>query len=279
MQSNHHTHTIYSDGYAEPEEYVLSALNSGLDILGFSEHSPLPFQNPFSFKRENKEEYLRKINALKEKYSGAISIFCAMEMDYIPGVSEPFSEISKEFNLDYSIGSVHLVKPDHPDKLWFTDGPDFKIYDEGLNTLFDGDIKRAVTTYYSQVNEMIEKERFDIIGHFDKIKMHNRNRFFHESEKWYADLLHETINLIAEKDLIVEVNTRGIYKKRSETTYPGPESLKILKEKNVRVMINSDAHQPHEIILAYEQAEELLESAGYKSTCHFISNEWHEVSL
>ena len=277
MRSNHHTHTLYSDGHAEPEEYVKSALDSKVEILGFSEHSPLPFDNPFSFKREKKDEYLSLISLMKNRYSDRIRLYCAMECDYIPGISEPFIKTSEEYNLDYVIGSVHLVKSENADNLWFTDGPDYRTYDEGLYNLFGGDIHKAVKTYYDQVNEMILNENFEIIGHFDKIKMHNRNRFFLESEKWYTDLVNETINLIAEKELIVEVNTRGIYKKRSETTYPGLESLKILKEKNVRVMVNSDAHQPHELILAYENATDLLEASGYKATCHFIDNEWQEV--
>jgi histidinol-phosphatase (PHP family) len=279
MLSNHHTHTLYSDGHADPEEYVKSAIELKLEILGFSEHSPLPFANPFSFRQERRDEYLQKINLLKSQYADKIRIYCAMECDYIPGVSEPFVKTSDEFTLDYVIGSVHLVKPDNSEILWFTDGPDYKTYDEGLSNLFAGDIKNAVRTYYRQINSMIENEVFDVIGHFDKIKMHNRDRFFLESEKWYTDLLYETIDLIAEKDLIVEVNTRGIYKKRSETTYPGHDSLKILKAKNVRVMINSDAHQPHELLMSYDVAQGILDAAGYKASCHFIENEWQEIAL
>lgn len=279
MLSNHHTHTIYSDGHARPDDYAKFAVHCKLDILGFSEHSPLPFDNPFSFNREKKTEYLKQIHNLKADYSDKIRIYCAMEMDYIPGISEPFAQTAEEFGLDYSIGSVHLVKPDDSDILWFTDGPDYKTYDEGLNKLFGGDIKEAVRAYYRQINGMIENEVFDVIGHFDKIKMHNRSRFFLETEKWYTDLVNETINLIAEKNLIVEVNTRGIYKGRSETTYPGIESLKTLKEKNVRIMINSDAHQPHELVLAYNIAEELVQSAGYKSSCHYLDHEWMEIRI
>lgn len=279
MLSNHHTHTLYSDGHAEPEEYIKSAVNLGVEILGFSEHSPLPFANPFSFKQERKEEYIQKISQLKKQYADTVRIYRSMEMDFIPGISASFARLSEEFRLDYAIGSVHLVKPDNSDKLWFTDGPDYKTYDEGLNNLFSGDIQKAVRTYYRQINGMIENEVFDVIGHFDKIKMHNRNRFFLESEEWYTDLVNETINLIAERNLIVEVNTRGIYKKRSETTYPGVESLKTLREKNVRVMINSDAHQPHELLMSYDVALGILKEAGYKASCHFIENEWQEVAL
>ncbi len=274
MLTNHHTHSLYSDGSSQPEEYVLSAIEKGFNLLGFTEHSPLPFENTFSFKKENKEEYIALMNSLKQKYSGQIAIYSGMEMDYIPGMSENFSKVKAEYKLDYLIGSVHLVRPADKDELWFTDGPDYKTYDKGLNELFGADIKKAVTTYYNQLNEMIETQQFDIIGHFDKIKMHNRNRFFKEDELWYKDLINETLALIQDRDIIVEVNTRGIYKQRSETTYPGLDILKQIKEMRIPVMLNSDAHKHHEIDGEFEYGFSLLKEAGINEVVYFKGNGW-----
>jgi histidinol-phosphatase (PHP family) len=65
MLTNHHTHSLYSDGSSQPEDYITTAIEKGFNLLGFTEHSPLPFENTFSFKKENKEEYLSLMNALK----------------------------------------------------------------------------------------------------------------------------------------------------------------------------------------------------------------------
>ena len=274
MLTNHHTHSLYSDGSSQPEEYVLKAIEKGFDLLGFTEHSPLPFENPFSFRKENKDEYTALLKTLKHKYSGQIAVYTGMEMDYIPGESENFSKTKSEYKLDYLIGSVHLIRPENTDELWFTDGPDYRTYDQGLNELFRGDIKKAVTTYYRQINEMIETQQFDIIGHFDKIKMHNHDRFFREDESWYTDLVNETLSLIQDRDIIVEINTRGIYKKRSETTYPGLNILKQIRQMRIPVMVNSDAHQPHELDAAFENAYALLKEAGIDETVYFSGNGW-----
>jgi histidinol-phosphatase (PHP family) len=247
MLTNHHTHSLYSDGSSLPEEYIKAAIEKGFNLLGFTEHSPLPFENTFSFKNENKEEYIALMISLKQKYSGQIAVYSGMEMDYIPGMSENFAKVKADYKLDYLIGSVHLVRPENNDELWFTDGPDYRTYDQGLNELFSGDIRKAVTTYYNQINEMIENQHFEIIGHFDKIKMHNHDRFFTEDEAWYKDLVNETLALIQDRDIIVEVNTRGIYKQRSETTYPGLRILKQIKAMRIPVMVNSDAHKIHEL--------------------------------
>ncbi len=274
MLTNHHTHSLYSDGSSQPEEYIFAAIEKGFNLLGFTEHSPLPFENNFSFKKENKEEYIALINTLKQKYSGQISVYSGMEMDYIPGVSENFSKVKAEYKLDYLIGSVHLVKPENNDELWFTDGPDYRTYDKGLNELFAGDIRKAVTTYFNQLNEMIETQHFDIIGHFDKIKMHNRDRFFKEAESWYMSLVKETLLLIQDRDIIVEINTRGIYKQRSETTYPGIEILKQIKAMHIPVIVNSDAHKPHEIDGEFEYGFSLLKEAGIDEVVYFKGNGW-----
>jgi histidinol-phosphatase (PHP family) len=274
MLTNHHTHTLYSDGSSQPEEYIIAAIEKGFNLLGFTEHSPLPFETPFSFRKENKAEYIALMQNLKQKYNSQIAVFSGMEMDYIPGMSEAFSKTKHKYNLDYLIGSVHLVRPENSDELWFTDGPDYRTYDQGLNDLFGGDIKKAVTTYYKQLNEMIETQHFDIIGHFDKIKMHNNGRFFTEDEIWYRDLVNETLQLIQDRDIIVEVNTRGIYKQRSDTTYPGLEILKQIKTMRIPVMVNSDAHKPHELDLAYDQGISLLIEAGIDEVVYFKGNGW-----
>ncbi len=279
MRFNHHTHSLYSDGSSQPEEYITEAIAKGFHILGFTEHSPLPFENSFSFRKENKDEYIALMQNLKQKYNSQIAVYSGMEMDYIPGMSENFGKIKAEYKLDYLIGSVHLVRPENNSELWFTDGPNYETYDKGLNELFAGDIKKAVTRYYHQLNEMIENQHIDIIGHFDKIKMHNRDRFFTEDESWYVSLVSETLDLLQDRDIIVEVNTRGIYKQRSETTYPGLDILKQIKSLRIPVMVNSDAHKPHELDLAFEQAYSLLKEAGIDEVVYFKGNGWAFESL
>lgn len=278
MLFNYHTHTRFSDGTGEPEIFVKQALDLGFAALGFSEHSPLPFENTFALSANELDEYSTTIRGLASQYSGQIKIWLGMEMDFIPGLSEDFASVAEKCGLDYTIGSVHLVVTPSGE-LWFIDGPLPEIYDDGLTALFGGDIKKAVTTYYHQLNMMIETQKPDIIGHMDKIKMHNRERYFRENEPWYRDLVNETLGLIAENDSIVEVNTRGIYKKRSATTYPGLEILKQLKKLGVRITLSSDAHKAHELNGAFDRARQLLGEAGIKEIAFYTGHGWEQTSL
>jgi histidinol-phosphatase (PHP family) len=275
---NLHTHSNFSDGKANAEDVVLEAINQGLEVLGFSDHSPVPFENSFAIKNNEVHNYISTIKSLKEKYQDKIDIYCSMEMDFIPGIVNDFKKTKEELGLDYLIGSVHLVGND-VEKLWFIDGSKVETYDEGLNNFYNGDIKKGVKTFFYQYNEMIETEVFDIVGHFDKIKMHNRDRYFLEEDKWYRDLLLETLTLIKEKSLIVEVNTRGIYKKRSSDFYPSTWILPIMREMNIPVVISSDAHLPNELTLCFKQAEEALKTAGYKETMCFKNGTFNGIGL
>lgn len=275
---NLHTHSNFSDGKSDPEEVVLEAIKQGLKVLGFSDHSPVPFENSFAIKDDEIQNYIRTIKSLKEKHKDLIDIYCSMEMDFIPGIVKDFKKTKESLGLDYLIGSVHLVGND-VDRLWFIDGSKYETYDEGLFNYYDGDIKKGVKAFFYQYNEMIEAEEFDIVGHFDKIKMHNRNRYFSEEDKWYRDYLMETLTLIKEKSLIVEVNTRGIYKKRHDDFYPSSWILPIMNHMDIPVIISSDSHKSEEITLCFKEAEEALRSAGYKNTICFKDGRWVEVAF
>lgn len=277
---NYHTHSSYSDGSNSPEDYIIEALNQKFKGIGFSEHSVLPFANEFALQPDYEINYCDEISRLKEKYKGELEVLMALEADYIPGLNESFAELKERLSLDYIIGSVHLVG-NFPkrDQLWFIDGPKYEIYDEGINRVFEGNARKAVTAYWHQVNHMIENEEFDIIGHLDKIKMHNKNRWFEEDETWYQSLVDETIDLIAQKDLLVEINTRGIYKKRSNDLFPNKEIMRKLNKKSVRIVLSSDAHHPSEISLGFMEALDTIKECGYSNLWVYSDLSWVETPI
>lgn len=280
---NFHQHSVFSDGSDILDNYVLKAIEMGFSAIGFSEHSPLSFENPFSLRSADVNEYVNSIDRLKAKYENHIKIYRALEMDYIPGLSTDFNEWKRVCNTDYLIGSVHLVMPCNfapvKENLWFTDGPKYETYDKGLNKFFDGDIKSAVKTFYNQTNQMIETQEFDVLGHMDKIKMHNQNRYFTEDESWYQKLVDECLDLVKQKEIIVEVNTRGIYKKRSDKLFPDDLVLRKVKKMNIPVLISSDAHHPSELNLGFKDAETKLKETGFSEVMFFEKDKWVAVPI
>ncbi|MBO7647171.1 MAG: histidinol-phosphatase [Bacteroidales bacterium] len=265
--NNYHTHSLYCDGKDLLPLYVQEAEQKHFTQLGFSSHAPLPFDNNFSIKMERIPEYTAEIESLQT--STHVTLLKSLECDFVPGISYPFTELKENHHLDYIIGGVHLVRPANNDELWFIDGPKREIYDEGLDKLFDHNIKRAVTTFWEQTFEMIETQPMDIIAHVDKIKMHNQHRFFQEDEQWYRVLADKALQLIKSHGIIMEVNTRGLYKKRCDSLYPSVEMLLKARKMDIPVVISSDAHQAKEIDLLFEEAYEVLRQCGYEQLMRF----------
>lgn len=283
MISNYHTHSRYCDGKGEPREYVEYAIAHGFSALGFSGHGPLPYRNRFSIKQDDYLSYCNEIRALQAEYDGKLEIKLGLEIDYIPGIQEDFHPLVEKGGLDYSIGSVHLVTP--PDKeetlrdtinrpdnayfkatdwLWYIDGGDPTPYDEGLKKHFNGDIHNAVKAFFFQNNAMIERNSPTIVGHIDKVVMHNRGRYFDMADHWFKDLLYETLQLIKEYECICEINTRGLYKGRHTDYYPSKETIIYMNSLNIPVMVGTDAHQPTDLT-QFMGANEFLKEVGYKN--------------
>jgi histidinol-phosphatase (PHP family) len=272
-------HSRFSDGKGEPSEFLQKALAQGMFSLGFSEHAPLEFPNSFALKSDEALAYVQAINELKQEYAGSVDVFCGLEMDYIPGITEDFSKVKQQYGLDFLIGSVHLVANEDQGSLWFIDGALSEIYDAGLKGIFGNDIRKAVSAFYHQTNEMIQTQEFDILGHFDKIKMHNKGRFFKEEESWYRNLVSETIRLIAEKGIIVEVNTRGIYKKRADSLFPGIEVLKEAREYNIPLTLSSDAHNSDEMAACFPETLRQLDEAGIRELWYLTAAGWTAMAV
>jgi len=258
-----HNHTTYCDGKNTVSEMIQAAIDTGLTHFGLSGHAPVPFTNKWSIPSDEKvAAYFDEIAAFKTIETDT-KIFGGLEADYIPGMSQQFSYWRNHFPCDFLIGSVHLVE--NNGRLWFIDGP-AEGYDQGLNDIFGGDIRAAVKAFYRQSCEMIEKEQPDVLGHCDKVLMHNRGRFFSFDDPFHLNLLKETLLLAAEKNIIVEINTRGIYRQLHTDYYPGKYIFSFLKENNIHVMISADAHMTDQISGEFVQLQKDMIAAGLCET-------------
>ncbi len=269
IRSNYHTHTRYSDGKGEPTDFIEHAIKLGFSHLGFSDHAPVTFDNPWGLKWNEVGTYVRDIEKTKERYRTTINIYRALEIDYIPKVSFPFSFFRSGAAIDYTIGAVHLVH--HPARraLWFINGSREEEFIDGLRDIFDNDTDYAVGCFYRQQIEMIQTERPDIIAHFDKIKMHNKGRYFDDESPMVREWQKELLKVIKAAGTVVEVNTRGIYKGRCDELYPSDRLIRACVKAGIPLMLSSDAHKPEEIDGYFSEARLMLRDAGVRKLVFF----------
>ena len=252
-KTDYHIHTNYSDGKANPEEYIMQAISNGIKEIGFSEHLNLLLDNQEGCMDPGKvPEYLSHIGRLKRTISG-IKIKTALEVDYSPGKEEEIYKFINKFDLDYVIGSVHYLGE--------------KTVDNVSDFYVNKDIDELFETYFECVNQAVASGLFDIIAHCDLIRIYNfkpsRN-----PEHLYRKLAEK----MRIHDVALEVNTNGRNKPLGDF-YPDRRYLKIFCEENIPVCVNSDAHFPLRVGQFFDEAYMLLKDAGFKEMAVFNKRE------
>lgn len=275
-----HTHSHFCDGKAHMEDVCKKAAELGLSALGFSSHAPVPFSTKWAMKFEDVLQYRKAIERFRGEYKNHMNIYAALEADYIPlGKSINYDTWRQMLELDYIIGSVHLVmNPEHTDDLWFLDGPS-ENYEKGINECFKGDVKKAVTQYYYQIQEMVKTQKPDVIAHIDKVIMNNKGRFFSEEDTWYHEVVEQTLQIIAHTGTIIEVNTRGIYRGKYHTFFPSEKIIKRCIELDIPLTVSVDAHHPDELISEFDSAIDVIKQAGGKAVSYFNKGQWEQLPI
>nr|WP_312575904.1 histidinol-phosphatase [Sedimentibacter sp.] len=272
--TNLHTHTKYCDGKCSAEDMIISAINSNMQSIGISTHGPTPIISDWNIKKSEVEKYINEILALKEKYEGTINVYLGMEIDYIPDIG--FDEYTKKLinRLDYYIGSVHYLGRFKSGVMWTVDYNLDELL-RGIDESFNGDARKAVETYYDYIGQMALEYNPPIIGHFDLFKKNNKdNILFNENDKWYIDAIEKCLKKISGTSCIVEINTGGIARGYTKEQYPSAFIIKMLKEKNIPVIINSDAHSTEDITCKFEEMYKLVYGLGIERTSYLTKNGW-----
>lgn len=126
---------------------------------------------------------------------------------------------------------------------------------------------------------MIETQKPDVLGHMDKIKMHNKERLFAKKDKWYQDLVDACLLSAKRNNVVIEINTRGLYKGRCKELFPSPYIAHKAQKLGIPLMLNSDAHHPEELNGAFDQAMLSLKTAGITSLVEYTSEGWKTIPL
>lgn len=279
LKTNYHTHSKWSDGKYNPEKTVLKAIELGYDIIGFSDHSPVPFKSEWNMKYENLLKYIADINQLKIKYKGQIKIFLGLEADFIEGIS--YIKHFDHLGLDYTIGGCHYHSDTFSDGTIFNVDDSDEIFQKGLTEIYNNDIKLLVKAYYDAVNKMLETDKPDVISHIDLVEKFNKNhKYFDSKADWYQEIVDKTLGVVKKSACIVELNSRSLYKGLLDDFSPKITILKKMAELNIPVTISLDAHKPEELVDVYwEKSIQNLKSAGYKEMMFLDEKGWQAQNI
>lgn len=274
--TNYHSHCSFCDGRAPFEEFVKEAITQGFYSYGVSSHAPLPFPTQWTMEWEQMEAYLDEFKNLRSKYADEIELYVGLEIDYLNEESNPSVARFTELPLDYRIGSVHLLYDAAGEVVDIDCSP--AVFKERVDRHFNGDVLRVVRMYFDRLFRMVELGGFDVLGHADK--MHYNASCYHPGlldEPWYEALMKDYFSLVASRGYLVEINTKAY--DSLGTFYPNSRYWELMKEYQIKILVNSDAHYPERINAGRMEALRLLQAKGFATVAELHQGSWREVPI
>ncbi len=264
-----HTHTIGFDGKNTSAEMIAAARDKDFKTIGISNHFIVHpeikrtkmfgaamargysamYNNSFDEALAKFLPHYEELRRLQTE-NPDMRILCGMEVDYFPTNEwcDGFARVCEMLKPDYLIGSAHFVE---------YGGTVCNVHDIAVvdSQARDDMLKR----YWLNVQRLAQTGMFNWLAHLDLPK----KKKLGEQAKW-DDLKKETIGIIANAGIPVEINTSG-YKIGTGQPYPGPKIIEMLAEHNVPVLFSDDAHDIGRIGRDFGQAYLQARAKGIKN--------------
>lgn len=274
--TNYHSHTTYCDARTDINEFIAIAVWMGYTSYGVSPHSPIKLPTHCNMRIDRVEDYIAEMNRLKARYAHKIELYTGMEIDYIDDDWCASSVYFQNLPLDYRIAGVHY--------LMGVNGAFVEVdcsatrFKEVIDSHFGGNIEALIEAYYKAMNRTVQLGGYDFIAHPDKISKNceTLSRGI-TSSSWYNSLFMNFIQGAATHNRMLEINTKSI--NTGGWIFPNSNKFKLLKELNIDIVVNSDAHLPRNINIGYNTVNSLLKGAGYTSTKQIKNGAWIDNPL
>ena len=227
VSANYHTHTERCKHARGAErEYIESAIAHGFSVLGFSDHTPQPydsgFVSPIRMNMSQLDGYVDTLRALREEYADRIEIRIGLEAEYFPDRFDTLMSEVRKREIDYLILGQHYV----PDE-------EYGFYAGSVNYS-----EEALSDYVDEVMEALDTGEFMYLAHPDLIH-------FSGPEDVYLSHMKRLCEYARENDVLLELNALGFLTNR---WYPSESFFRLAKETGCRFIYGCDAHSPDQVI-------------------------------
>lgn len=259
MKVDLHNHTtLCNHAEGSIEQYIEKAIQSKIKYFGFADHAPMNFDPKYRMSFQEMQSYEKAILKAKEKYQDKINILLGYEVDYL---ENHIDERVLNADVDYLIGSVHFLDG------WGFDNPEFIGDYETKN------IDEIWRLYFKKIEQMAQTNFFDIVGHFDLIKVF---KFMPKTD--IKELAYNALKAIKAADMALEINMAG-YRKPIAEAYPSLDILTLAYQLNIDITFASDAHKPEQIAMFSKEVVALAKQVGYTQCVIFHKRKKEYINL
>lgn len=262
MRIDLHNHTtLCHHASGSMDEYITKAIDLGIDIYGFSCHSPMDFDPSYRMKLEELPLYCQMVEKIQNKYKNKIEILLGLEVDFIDTREDLLKKEIFQYPFDYLIGSVHFLGD------WGFDNPEF------MGEYAKRNIQECWEKYLYSITKMAKSGLFQIVGHFDLLKI-----FGYIPTQKCHQYIQKTLEVIKNHEMILEINASGLRKPIQEQ-YPSIEILTMAKKIGVQITFGSDSHSVEQVGFGYEKCLKIAKDTGYSQAVYFKNKVPHYIAI
>jgi histidinol-phosphatase (PHP family) len=249
------------------EEIIQLYIEKQFSWVGITEHTPVIIEESLYYPDEKESsltprlilerfgDYMQECRRLQKKYQDTIHIFSAMEIETYTGYEQFVPYLISRFQPDYIVGSVHFV-----DDIGFDYSPSF--YEKAVQTV--GDIDELYCRYFDQQYEMIRILEPSVVGHFDLIRIFDREYKSRLLKPQILKKIERNLKLIRKLDLIMDLNLCPMYK-GAEEPYISRSILKLARDLDIAVIPGDDSHGLNTVGNYLNEGIKILSNLGFNT--------------
>ena len=245
LSGDHHVHTrLCNHASGEMEDYVVAAINRGLQSITFLEHLECGILSSYRtwLTEEDFNEYFRQGRMLQILYGDQITIRLGVEVGYNPSAVDQLTTMLSRFPFDHVGLSYH----------YFFDGNRhlnmLSRRRKNIEALAAAGIDKVLDEYFTGLCRACNDIQCDKVCHLDAALRHMPG-FSLKENNWKQ--IEQLLGLMLKKKIGLEVNTSG-FELRS-LPFPSPKIIQRAAQLNIQTIAGSDAHRPDQVGRHFDQ--------------------------
>lgn len=255
---DYHVHSSYS-GETPDRAQIHAAVHFGLKELCFVDRLDIDYPDACGSERDYELDipaFLQNFRELEQEFGGQIALKAGVEVGLQMHILDDLRARLRDQPLDYVLASRHVLKGFKHD---MRKPEGWKHYTKDY----------VFRQYILQLTECLRKfDDYNCLGH---LTYYSRYCPYDDKMMRYADAaleLDELFRLVIPKGKGIEVNT-SVYR-RFGFMVPESDILKRFKQLGGEIVATgSDAHLPNFVGANFQQAYDMIRSAGFKYVCTF----------
>ena len=227
MIANFHTHTPRCHhAVGTEEEYVRCALDAGMEILGFADHTPClfpeDFRSTFRMLPEELPGYVAAVRDVKDRYRDHLEIRLGVEAEFYPRYFRDTVQMLRDHGIEYMLLGQHMLYNEV----------------EGVGVAEPTTDVAMLRQYCDQTIEAMYTGLFTCFAHPDVMRFVGENAVYHR----HMGRLCRAAKACA---VPLEINLLGLARQRH---YPCHRFWEIAAEEGCQVVLGVDAHRPEALL-------------------------------